>query len=257
MTTLGIAGSALAHDGRRMDVQVVGDQLVTQGHITGNNPIDDGNGLVRDYFNAIHSHWGTDPSNRFSSADLPGFDLDNESELIGDELWLELIGVKKWSDAPFGDFATGGHQGAGHANASHGGTAHPNFLPITTGESVLMSFSSRVLAPGVPIQLTDDVGSAGHFDLNYDYLPSDPSSFELAPSDAIYLVEFQLSTSDPAIDPSDTIRVILSPPGSEIDGSHGLSLATETALGTPIPEPATLSVLFAFVPAVLRRRRDH
>ena len=44
-----------AHDGRRLEIKVVDNQLVAQGYVS--NGVDDGGGLVRPYYNTIHGHW--------------------------------------------------------------------------------------------------------------------------------------------------------------------------------------------------------
>lgn len=256
-----LAGPALAHDGRRFEVQVKDGKLVAQGYISGFNPIDDGNGIVRDYYNAIHAHWTdlTGPGIEQSRATLPGFDVDNQSNLLGDELWLTITGIKKWADAPFSDFA-GGHGGghttthSGNPGGHGGGHFMTHFHTIPDDESVQVTFGSTVLSLGTPLQIEEAVEATGHYDLQFDYKAGSPLDPAHAPHTALYLVEFQLSTDDSSILPSDTIHAILSPPGSIVDGSHGLSLATEIALGTPVPEPGTLAAA-CLLPALLRRRR--
>lgn len=259
LLTVGITtASAYAHDGRRFDVQVVDNQLVALGYISGNNPADDGNGLVRSYYNALHGHW-ENIGTIASRADLPGFDINGQSSLIGDELWLEMTAIKKWSNAPFADFAhSHGHGHGQHNMPKHdgrsSGTATPKFLTIPTDESIDVRFNGVSLDLGSPIRLDDNLAASAHYDLSFDYYAGDPLGVELAPADAIYLVEFELSTSDASIQSSDTIHVILSPSGMMVPGSHGLSLATEVALGTPVPEPALIGAV-VFAPLLLRRRR--
>lgn len=292
-----IAGSALGHDGRRFDVKVVDNQLVAHGYISSgvddmgsNLPADNpGDPLYRTYYNAIHAHWSTQ-FDLFSSADLPGFDINDTPELDGQDLWLELKGVKKWSAAPFVDFAGGHGHGSGHAHGGGGGgssathtmsDAHtamhadpmhgshdasdsfqPHFESILTGETVEVIWNGNTnttLTQGVPVELRSASESFNHFDFSFNYLPDgfvqgDISTAAPVPNDALFLVELELSTSDPTIANSQTIYAIFSPLGSQVDGSHGLSLATEAALGTPIPEPASLAVLLALAPALLRRR---
>ena len=257
LTAVMLMGSAQAHDGRRFDIQIKDGQLVALGYISGNNPVDDGNGVVRDYYNAIHSHW-TDLVDLGiqSRSTLPGFDISDESDLIGDELWLTVTGVKKWAHAPFSDFAGshGGGHGSGHGTThtpSHGGGHFsPNFAAIPADEWVQVQFNGAVLNLGNALQIESSVGSQGHYDLTFDYKAGNPLDAALAPETAVYLVELQLSTSDPSILPSDTIYAILSP---TIAGAHGLSLATEQALGTPVPEPASLAIM-ALLPVLMRRR---
>lgn len=251
-----LAGPAAAHDGRRFDVQVIDDKLVAQGYISGSNPTDDGNGVVRDYYNAIHGHWES-IGNTLSRSTLPGFDVDQEGDLSGDELWLTVTGVKKWSDAPFDDYATGGHHhgvAPQHSGAHHGGPVHPDFMPVPADEWVQVGFNGNPLTTDTPLLIDPSVGQAGHYDLTFDYQAGSPLAAALAPDTALYVVELRLSTSDPSILPSDTIYAILSPPGASVAGSHGLSLATEAALGTPVPEPAAMG-LGVLLPVLLRRGR--
>jgi hypothetical protein len=253
-----LTGAATAHDGRRFDVQVHDSQLAARGYISGNNPTDDGNGIVRDYYNAIHAHWDN-IGGLLSRATLPGFDINDTPELLGDELWLEITGVKKWSDAPFADFAHthGVHDGHSQPQAAmhHGGHASPDFVLLSANESVQVGFNGTPLSPNTPLQLDASIGASAHYDLTFDYYSGDPLFASVAPEDALYLVEMQLSTSDTSILPSETIYTILSPSGMTVPGSHGLSLATEIALGTPVPEPASLFVL-GVLPALLCRRRS-
>lgn len=279
LSTSMIASSAFAHGGRRFDIQVVDNKLVAHGYISdgkddmGDNfkPANPGDPLYRKYTNAIHAHWATDSLGLLSGADLPGFDIKDETQLLGDDLKLEVLAVKKWSNAPFADFAASdGHSHGStsqmhmasttphHGTGVHSATVHPHFMPITTGETIQVSHSNTPLTTGTPFELASFVGSSGHFDLNFDFIPDgfdprDTSTFALAPTDAIYVVELQLSTTtDPTIQASDTIHAIFSPSG--VDGSHHLSLATEAALGTLVPEPSTLAIT-ALLPVLMRRRR--
>ena len=262
LLTATMVSAAHAHDGRRFDIQIKDGQLITQGYISGDNPTDDGNGLIRDYYNAIHAHW-ENIGGILSRATLPGFDVHNQSDLLNDELWLTETGVKKWADAPFSDYA-GGHNGHGgahtisHSTGHGGGHFSPGFIDIPADEWVEVSFSvNNVNTPlpfNTPFLIDSSVGNEGHYDLTFDYQSGNPLAADVSPDTALYLVAFQLSTSDPSILPSDTIHAILSPPGASVPGSHGLSLATEEALGTPVPEPASLAVV-ALLPALMRRRR--
>lgn len=261
LTTSLLASVASAHDGRRFDVQVVDDQIVAQGYISGSNPNDDGGGVVRDYYNAVHGHWenlGDTPI--LSRSTLPGFDIKDVPELVTEDISLTLTGVKKWADAPFSDFAGGhaAHDGhGGHGGHVGHGLVSPNFIDIPSDEAVQVRVDAVGETLALGVSFTDpSVTADEHYDLTFDYLAGDPLANAVAPDDSIYLVEFEISTSADGILPSDTINAILSPPGMSTPGSHGLSLATEQALGTPIPEPGSLAVLVAVgVPFVLRRRR--
>lgn len=271
LTTVFVASSAMAHDGRRFDIQVINNKLWAQGYVSGDNPIDDGNGIVRSYYNAIHTHWATTPSGRSSFADLPGFDIREQAALDGDTVSLKLLGVKKWSDdVPFADFdhrgmminssthMTSAH-GVGGGHGSHhsgGGSVTPHFQPIGTGESILVSYNRSVLTIGSEVIIKGASDSTVHADLYFDFVPSDTASTtNLAPLDAIYVVQFELNTSDPFIGKSGPIHAIFSPAGDQVPGSHGLSLATEVALGAQVPEPTSLG-LFAIGGLLLMRKRQ-
>ncbi|MEM9418556.1 MAG: PEP-CTERM sorting domain-containing protein [Planctomycetota bacterium] len=262
---------ALAHDGRRLDIQINDDQIVTQGYISGSNPTDDGNGIVRDYYNAIHSHWGS--STFGSSSSLPGFDIDAPSDLAGRNLTLTVEGAYKWADAPFSDFA-GGH-GYMHASASHAAPLHDgmgmHFMPdfqLLDGqeEAIEIYFTNNPTTPAVrsstlgtldSITLSDSVVLDAHFDLRFDYLAQENGNLTNsdAPLTDVYLLKVNL-TADGANAPSqsDSIHIILSPAGTTVTGSHGLSLAIEEHLGTPIPEPASIALLALGGMALVGRR---
>ncbi|MEM9345690.1 MAG: PEP-CTERM sorting domain-containing protein [Planctomycetota bacterium] len=255
------AEAASAHGGRRYDVKVIDNQIVAHGYIStgaddmGDNlPVaNDGDPLYRTYYNAVHAHWDN-IGNAISRSTLPGFDVDDTPELQGDELWLTITGAKKWTDAPFADFA--GSHGSGHSGHGH---FTPDFVALEPEESILVqSLDNGLLAPLSPntaFQLDDGVANGGHYDLVFDFYAGNPLAHTLAPDSAVYVVEMQLSTSDASILPSDTIYAILSPSGTSVPGSHHLSLATEAALGTPIPEPTSLGLIAVGGVLLARRRR--
>ena len=110
---MAIAANLLAtevngHDGRRLEVIVVDDQLAVHGYNSGG--VDQG-GNPRTYYNAMHDDWQNIASGIVAAtADLPGFDVFNATDSIvgggsadrlqGAELTLTLHGAVKWDNSP-------------------------------------------------------------------------------------------------------------------------------------------------------------
>ncbi|MCA9282838.1 MAG: hypothetical protein KDA30_12415, partial [Phycisphaerales bacterium] len=94
-TISALTTTVCAHDGRRLEIKVVDNQLVAHGYVS--NGVDDGGGLVRPYYNTIHGHWTFDPTPGVvaASADLPGFDLFDSGALAGHSLELTVVGATK------------------------------------------------------------------------------------------------------------------------------------------------------------------
>ncbi|MEM1208518.1 MAG: PEP-CTERM sorting domain-containing protein [Planctomycetota bacterium] len=225
-----VAGSSVAHDGRRFEIKVVDDQLVAHGYISGVDPTDDGGGLIRPYYNAVHAHW--EPGLTGATQTLPGFDLlDGADALDGYDVTYTLTGASQWTP--------GGH--------GHGGI---HLMPAeqTLGvayDGVLLT--TQTLGSHVLVQDWDGVVGSGSngYDIDLSY------SIATAPTDVIYLIEGYLSTDAPGIADSTTVYTILSPSGH---GFHHASLSLEAFVGTDVPEPATLALMAIGGLVSLRRR---
>ncbi len=229
MLAAALATPAWAHDGRRFEVKIVNDQLVAHGYISDGE--DDGGGVVRPYFNAIHDHWANNPVADAASADLPGFDvLDDADALIGHDLIWTLTGVRKWNTP-----------------ATSGPVVLDDLAP---GEELFVRFGASTVsatAPG-PLTLVNGFTGSNGVDLDLAY------DIGVRPAGAIYVLEGTLSTTATGVADSSTVYTILSPDGATpMERLHHPSLYLETQLGVPVPEPAALAPLAGCL-ALLRRR---
>lgn len=224
-----------AHDGRRLEVVVENDQIFAQGYLfsANGNPVDDGGGIQRDYFNAIHSHF-TPVGNTGLYNNVTGFDLIDAEPFEGSDLVLTLLGAGKWANPPAQD---------GTLLAQDFGT--PQLSPLDANENIEVFFGSAV----DPVATTDTLGSFNLIDsvsgpvTDIDLLPL----IDFDPSGSLYFLEWTLSTTNPLIADSGSIYTILSPPGDNpVDRFHFQSLALERSLGfnaSAIPEPSSLVAL--------------
>jgi hypothetical protein len=235
LASASLVSAALAHGGRRFDIQVVDNRLVAQGYIS--TGVDDGGGIVRPYVNALHGHWENNPSPAITaaSADLPGFDVFSGSPLLGHDITLTLMGGRQWLNPAVSD--------------RHEGEIHLDPLGAT---EIFVSFggtSHSTTAPG-SFLLTDNVGPGGELDIDLSY------DIAARPSNVIYVLDFVLSTNAPGVSSSDTVHVILSPDPLGVGGGlHHPSLLLESYLGTVIPTPSAGAVaLLAGLFGVTRRR---
>ena len=154
-----------AHDGRRFDITVIDNQLYAQGYLS--NPVagsDDGGGLVRPYFNAVHSHFSNSNSGSNAFADLPGFDIrvSNARELQGHDLVLTLIGSGKW-DSPIPQDGSGLAQDFGV----------PNLTGLASGETLFVSNATELVDTSTlgSITLAQNItGDVLDIDPDYDCL---------------------------------------------------------------------------------------
>ena len=226
LTAALLAGAAVttanAHDGRRMEIKVVGGQLVGQGYIS--NGVDDGGGTTRTYVNAIHGHWHFNdaPGVTAASADLPGFDLFGGSELTGFGVTATLVDGYRWVNPPVEPTP---------------GTV-PVFEALGVQQAVYVSYEGDVAStddPG-PVVLFEHASAAGVLDIDPSYDVADE------PTGQLMVLEFVLSTDAPGVADSRTVYVILSPDGADpTEKLHHASLYLESYLGTPVEPSADVT----------------
>lgn len=222
---------AWAHDGRRFEVKVLENQLLGHGYIS--DGVDDGGGVVRPYYNALHGHWENNPTPGVTaaSADLPGYDvLDAADPLIGYDLVWTLTGARKWSNPVVGGPIV--------------------FEDLALEEEIFVTFGNSTVSTGPtfglgPLTLLDVFtgGNGGDIDLTYD--------IGLEPTGVLYVLESTLSTSSPGVWESGTLFTIFAPEGE----LHHESLYLESQLGTPVPEPGSAALLAIGGAGLLIRRR--
>ena len=238
---------AFGHDGRRLDIQVINDQLFAQGFLSNPQPgSNDGGGLVRPYFNSIHDHFTNIGGTGIAS--LPGFDITNTTPLLGSDVTLTLLGVSKWTPPAL----------IGNGSMQDFGT--PVLEPLSSSELISVglpgttqpSINSNTLG-SFTLASNIDAGTAdADIDLNY--------LINLEPADSIYALRWQLSTTQPGIADSGDVFTVLAPDGvGFVERLHFPTLALEAFLGTTttaVPEPGALALLsMMLIPIGLRRRR--
>lgn len=219
--TAAIAATTRAHDGRRLEILVLDNQLFVQGYLSTGVP-DDGGGTVRPYYNSLHDHWHNVTSS-VAIADLPGLDLFTPGPLVGHDLSLELLDAKKWVSPPV---------------PPPPGTI-PNLVPLAPGDTISIEHDSvTVDTDGLgTLTLASSIGAGGADDIDMIY------SIEQNPSDVLYVLEWQLSTNAPGIAPSGTIYTLFAPDGSTpTEKLHEAALYLESYLGTPVPEPSPIAL---------------
>lgn len=237
-----------AHDGRRFDITVIDNQLYAQGYLS--NPLtgeNDGGGVVRPYFNAIHGHFSNSNSGSNAFASLPGFDIriSNAAELQGHDLLLTLIGSGRWDSPPAQD-GTGLAQDFGV----------PNLTGLAAGETMFVSNAIELVDTSTlgSITLAQNItGDVLDIDLDYE--------IDFQPVNSIHFLEWELSTSNAAVSDSVSVYTLLSPDGvGPIERLHFQSLALERHFGvqaTAIPEPSsTLCLAWGASCLLLVRKRQ-
>jgi len=231
LSLLAIA-TADAHPGRRLQIGLIDGQLVAQGANTGDS---DGAPPVREYPNVIHDHWHNSPLVSIDSATTgaPEFDIiAPAAELQFRPLELSLVDVKKWAIPPI---------------APPVGTV-PIFEPLASDEFVSLSLGGQQMDSENfgSLFLTTSVSPGGETDIQLTY------AVNRRPENEIYVLEFLLSTTNPAVQPSAPVFILLSPDGSSpVEKLHHASLYLEKFLGTrQVPEPASSTLLVAGILSV-------
>lgn len=232
-----LASLVQAHDGRRLDVVIIDGQLYAQGYLAGAAPVDDGGGLIRPYYNAIHGHLDVQAAASLYLATLPGFDLSASAgaQLLGADLQLELLSVTKWESPVVGQTPMLEALDASEL--------------ISVGHSNQSTISSNNLGS---FTLADSI-SGGISDIDLAYTLSGD------PTDKLFALEWQLSTNQVGIADSESLYTILSPPGTgPVERLHFQSLGLESQLGitVAVPESSSLMLLaMAGVVGLVRRRK--
>jgi hypothetical protein len=230
--------TALAHDGRRFELQIHNDKIYAQGYLSGDKPNDDGGGIIRPYVNSMHSHWSNNivPVVNSASGTLPGFDLFESTPLDGHELTITLNASSKWVNPPITPLP---------------GTV-PDLVPLEAGDKIVISRGNPRTNTDFPgsFVLQDVVAIGGTTDMDPLY------EIEQRPAGVIHVLEFVISTDAPGIAASDPIFVLLSPAGDNpIDRLHLASLYLEEYLGTQVPAPGAMAVLGMGALIATRRKR--
>ena len=236
IASVSLESKVQAHNGRRFEIVIDNNQLFAQGYLSGSDPDDDGGGVVRPYYNALHDHFDNRKSGLGAIASLPGFDLFETSGLLGFDLSLSLTGAGKWTD-PMNNM----HGGGGHG--SHMGT--PVLSPLDPNETIYVGFGNQDTDTDLlgSLLLVDNIaGPISDIDLDYD--------IGLYPDNVLYYLQWQLSTNAPGIAASGPLYTIFSPDKADPENSpngplHHQALALESFLGTPVsaPEPNATAIL--------------
>lgn len=229
-----------AHSGRRFAIEVVGGKLQAQGINTGPS---DGAPAIRPYVNSLHDHWENVDVLEIAKATLPGFDVTPSAStaLLGHALDLELLGVEKWVSPP----------------AMPDASVTPSLEPLGSGQLIKIVGPESEIDSDVRglLRIVGEVPFGGVADIDLFY------EINEIPADEIHVLRFQLTAerlagSQPAVEASDSIYVLLSPDGvTPFERLHHASLYLEEYVVT-IPEPSTAVIsLFVSLACLFTRRQ--
>lgn len=239
LAVIALCTPAFAHEGRRFEVKVIDGKLYAHGFNT--QGVDDGAGVQRSYFNALHDHFdNSETLTVFASSAQPSYDIGPDAtELIGYNLQWTATGFMKWSSP-----AMSGPVSLSPLEAGE-------LLAIVNGGDIIRSDTYDNGGPATTTLAPLYNGANGtDLHLSYQY------NGDAFPSGEIFVIKSILSTSAPGVEDSDTIYTLLSPDGnSPMEKLHHHSLHLEKTLGTPVPEPLGLGAV-ALLPLLMRRRRD-
>lgn len=231
-----LASSVLAHEGHRFIVMVEDGKLMAQG-VNTESPTRFNEKPVRPYVNVIHDHWTNYGFNGVDTAIsyLPGFDvLPDEQKLWHSALDLRLNRIYRWQQPP----------------ESPDAATKPVFITPIAAEFQLILGQNRISTlTGLPdtIQLVKYIPKSGALDLDLRY------ELQQRVTDSIDVIEAQLSTSAEGVADSDTVYIILGPPGYRYQKAlifleQYLSVNQPEVIVRPLPEKSSLA---AFVKANL------
>ena len=254
VAVLKLAAIADAHGGRRFSILVIDDKLYAQGYLS--EIPDDGAGIERPYFNAIHGHFENSliPSNQSAEATLPSYDIfeDTAMTLNGADVFLELLSAVKWENPTPQDTSL---EGMARLQQDF---EIPEMLPGLgpNDEPIFIGYEDEVISTSDLGRLTLAMGLSGAaVDLDLSYQIDD------RPENILYVLEWQLSTTKSGIEASDSLYTIFSPDGNgPVERLHFQSLALENKFGVTIsavPEPGSFVALMLGTPlALIRRKRS-
>lgn len=187
--------SCYAHEGHRFLVLVEDGKLIAQG-VNTEQPIRFNEQPVRPYRNVLHDHWTNYGFNGVDTAIayLPGFDVPaSEQQLWYSALNLDVSRVYRWSGIP----------------ESPDASTKPVFTTPLTAEFQMILNQYIVSSGALPgkLQLTKYIAKTGALDLDLRY------ELKQRVIDSIDVIEARLSTTADNVADSDTIYIILGPPG--------------------------------------------
>ncbi|MFT5422948.1 MAG: hypothetical protein ACI89L_000717 [Phycisphaerales bacterium] len=206
-----------ATEGRRFEILVLHNKLYARGYIS--TGVDDGNGVVRPYFNAQHHHFGFNASTGGGTCVLPDFDLFDPGPLVGHSIWLEMTGSFQWNNPPL---------------SPEPGT-EVILDPLGPGEWIKARFGGTAISSSTlgTLLLSASVPPEGIADLDVRY------DSAVNPVDRLLGLRFVLRTDAPGVADSDTLYVLFATGGqpTPLERLHYSVLYLEARLGLYLCTP--------------------